>query len=92
MKPSNAKPRKDMQNPLQMDFLSAIPHPPRSLAPVEPGPDGTPPLPLSNAAEPTPLRSIFPKRPPVSYSDTMNSPMEGFPMPTNHSSDDDVFE
>lgn len=43
-----------------MDFLSAIPQPPKPLAPIGPGPDGTPPLPLVNPEAPVPARSVFP--------------------------------
>ena len=46
-----------------MDFLSAIPAPKIPMAPIEPGSDGTPPLPLGNPQEdPVPSRSVFPEK------------------------------
>ncbi|MEI8123078.1 MAG: OmpA family protein [bacterium] len=50
-----------------MDFLSAIPAPKIPMAPIEPGSDGTPPLPLSTPQEdPVPSRSVFPEKTPKS--------------------------
>lgn len=46
MKPFSAKTRKDTQSPLQLDFLSSVQNPILPMKPIEPSPDGTPPLPL----------------------------------------------
>ena len=92
MKPINARSRKDAQDPLQLDFLAAIPQPPRPLAPVETGTDGTPPLPLSTTPEPTPPRSVFSDHTPT-LSAVTDSRMEGTSMATNPGNDvADVFE
>lgn len=92
MKPFNTKPRKETQNPLQMDFLSAIPQPPKPLSPVEPGPDGTPPLPLSSETEPLPSRSFFAAAPLASAPNMTAPKTKGVPMPTRQDTDgDDIF-
>ncbi len=46
MKPFSAKTRKDIQDPLQLDFLTAVQPPTPPMKPIESSPDGTLPLPL----------------------------------------------
>ena len=58
MKPFSAKIRKDVHDPLQLDFLSNIPEPPTPMKPIEPSPDGTPPLPLMTPST-EPVADVF---------------------------------
>ena len=74
-----------------MDFLSAIPAPKAPMPPLEPGPDGTPPLPLSAAEEaPVPSRSVFEDTPAPVPQTAAVEPPEGMPM--TDETHEDVFE
>jgi hypothetical protein len=71
----SAKSRKDIPDPFQMDFLAAIPEPPKPMLPIGPGPDGTPALPLINSAitEPTPAQPDMIQEPDTGSRETTSS-------------------
>ena len=92
VKPASSKnrPKAAQDSSLQMDFFSRIPEPARPMAPMEPGPDGTPPLPLIHQPEPTPPRSVFPEEPSESTPDETDEKPTGTIM--TEDTKDDLFD
>ncbi len=75
MKLFSVKNHKEAQDPFQLDFLADFHELTPTMKPIEPSPDGTPPLPLLNQPQSIPPRPVF------SASHTLASDQNVTPLP-----------